>query len=127
MQITAIERYRAVLEAKAAELSQRVSDRRLIEIEHTPEDCERMVLAAQREIAIAAMDHESRLSSEIEAALARIEGGSYGFCLHCEQQIKSRRLDALPWARFCVECQEKLDKEQQFRAAGHSASFGVAA
>ena len=103
------ERYKTALEAKAAELSRTLSNRNLIAIEHTPEECEQMVLAAQREMALVALDRDSRLLREVNAALARIADGSYGICENCEGEIKPKRLEAVPWARFCVECQEQMD------------------
>jgi DnaK suppressor protein len=42
----------------------------------------------------------------IEAALARIEEGTYGVCACCGDEINSRRLEALPWTRLCLRCQE---------------------
>jgi DnaK suppressor protein len=44
--------------------------------------------------------------SLIEGALRRIEDGSYGICSHCAQPISPRRLQALPWAEYCVDCQD---------------------
>ncbi len=46
---------------------------------------------------------------EVEEALDRIERNHYGKCLHCGQEISSKRLDVLPFARFCVPCQEKME------------------
>ena len=44
----------------------------------------------------------------INDALQRIQDGDYGICLHCEQPIPSRRLEIIPWAKFCVPCQDHL-------------------
>jgi DnaK suppressor protein len=49
-----------------------------------------------------------KLLREISAALLRIDEGSYGTCPECDEPISAKRLDALPWARFCVKCQEKI-------------------
>lgn len=43
----------------------------------------------------------------VNEALDRIESGDYGVCLACEKPIPSKRLRALPWARYCVACQEQ--------------------
>jgi len=40
--------------------------------------------------------------------LDRINAGDYGVCLGCEEQIPAKRLQALPWARYCVNCQQTL-------------------
>jgi DnaK suppressor protein len=42
----------------------------------------------------------------IEEALARIQDGSYGECLNCGEDIQQKRLDAIPWAPYCIKCQE---------------------
>lgn len=49
----------------------------------------------------------------IEEALDRIQSGDYGICLSCEEQIPAKRLAALPWARYCVTCQEEVGAMQE--------------
>src|SRR5580658_4863531 len=44
----------------------------------------------------------------VEEALDRVQSGDFGVCLACEQPIPSKRLQALPWARYCVPCQETI-------------------
>jgi len=46
----------------------------------------------------------------IEAALARMREGSYGLCASCENEIQVKRLDAVPWTKHCLACQEKQEK-----------------
>jgi len=46
----------------------------------------------------------------IREALDRIEGGSYGTCTGCEDPIQPKRLEAVPWAPLCVQCQELFEK-----------------
>ncbi len=48
---------------------------------------------------------------EVEEALNRIEKNHYGKCLHCGEDISPKRLDVLPFARFCVPCQEKMESK----------------
>ncbi|HEX6546187.1 MAG TPA: TraR/DksA C4-type zinc finger protein [Bryobacteraceae bacterium] len=64
---------------------------------------------AQRQFAAERMDLYSRTLRQVEAALGRVESGAYGICLRCEDEIGQRRLEALPWAPFCVECQHGAD------------------
>ena len=45
---------------------------------------------------------------EVEDALRRIERGAYGTCMECEEPISVKRLNAVPWARYCVTCQEAI-------------------
>jgi DnaK suppressor protein len=105
-----LQRYKKALSEKAAELLDALRDRGLIAIECTPEECERIVLASQRELAVVTFDRHSRLLREVKAAMAGIEDDSYGVCENCEEAITPKRLDAVPWARYCVQCQESIDR-----------------
>ena len=51
---------------------------------------------------------DMKLLREISDALHRIDNGTYGVCMECEEQISTKRLDAVPWARYCVTCQEQI-------------------
>jgi len=51
---------------------------------------------------------DMKLLREISDALLRIEQGTYGVCLECEEPISVKRLEAVPWARYCVTCQEQV-------------------
>ena len=62
--------------------------------------------------AIRNLDRESNMLRNVRGALARIADGSYGICLHCEEDIKIKRLDAVPWAKFCIKCQEAADRHE---------------
>lgn len=58
-------------------------------------------------MSLASNDRETLL--KIDAALKRIEKGTYGFCLQSEKKIPEARLKALPWAEYCLEVQEEID------------------
>jgi DnaK suppressor protein len=45
---------------------------------------------------------------QIQEALDRLQGGEYGICLSCEEPIPAKRLQAVPWAKYCVKCQERI-------------------
>ncbi len=51
---------------------------------------------------------DMKLLREIGDALRRIEHETYGICAECEEPISAKRLDAVPWARYCVTCQEAI-------------------
>jgi RNA polymerase-binding transcription factor len=57
----------------------------------------------------------------VKEALDRMDAGEYGVCLACEEPIAEKRLKALPWARYCLHCQEvqgpELDRERDFAHA----------
>jgi len=69
--------------------------------------------AAERELAIRNLDRESNLLRNVRAALRRIDEGSFGVCLHCEEDISPKRLAAVPWTPFCIGCQEIADRNHQ--------------
>jgi DnaK suppressor protein len=100
----------AALVLKRLELVESLGDRNLVAVETVPEDTERFVLAAGRELAGVTLGRRTRLLREIDAALGRIEDGTYGVCEDCECDINPRRLQAIPWARYCVACQERHDR-----------------
>jgi len=52
---------------------------------------------------------DRQLLQMVENALARIREGNFGECISCGKEINSKRLDAVPWTRHCIECQEKLE------------------
>lgn len=46
----------------------------------------------------------------IQEALDRIDNSSYGICVNCENKIQPKRLEAVPWTKLCIQCQELLEK-----------------
>ena len=46
----------------------------------------------------------------IDDALVRIKNGTYGICIECEEELAQKRLEAVPWARYCVSCAEKHEQ-----------------
>ncbi len=116
MNRTELDKYKAMLEAKQAELSNGLRNRDEIAIEKTPDALDEVQLAGERELAIRNLDREANLLRNVRAALFRIADGSYGICMHCEEEIKPKRLEAVPWAAFCIRCQEAADRND-FAAA----------
>ena len=109
---TELEKYKGVLETKKAELSKGLRNREDIAIEKTPDALDEVQLAGERELAIRNLDRESNLLRNVRGALARIADGSYGVCLHCDEEIKPKRLEAVPWTKYCIRCQEAADRHE---------------
>jgi RNA polymerase-binding transcription factor len=61
------------------------------------------VFEQQRDLAL--RDHNTQHLEAVEAAITRLDDGTYGACLRCGRPIAPERLDALPWAAHCIECQ----------------------
>ena len=53
---------------------------------------------------------ERSIMQLVDEALARVEGGSFGVCIACGSAIQARRLEAVPWTRYCISCQEKQEE-----------------
>ena len=107
-----IERYRRTLEAKRRDLVFGLGSREDIVIEKAADTLDEVQFAGERELAIRNLDRESKLLKSVRSALARIEDGSYGVCLHCDTAINPKRLGAVPWAEYCVRCQEAADRRE---------------
>jgi DnaK suppressor protein len=105
-----LNKHRNVLETQQAELIQLVHNREGIAIEKSPDALDEVQLATERELAIRNLDRESQLLRNVRAALRRIDEGSFGVCLHCEEDISPKRLAAVPWTAFCIQCQEIADR-----------------
>jgi DnaK suppressor protein len=63
-----------------------------------------------RELMFSLSDGERQLLLQVEDALRRIDDGAYGRCSNCGRTIATQRLEAVPWARFCIDCQELAEK-----------------
>ncbi|MCC6291272.1 MAG: TraR/DksA family transcriptional regulator [Bryobacterales bacterium] len=108
-----LNKYKQILETKKAELAHVLRNREAIAIEKSPDALDEVQHAAERELAIRNLDRESGLLRQVKLALTRIEDGSYGVCLHCEEEINPKRLAAVPWAPYCISCQEMADRRQE--------------
>jgi RNA polymerase-binding protein DksA len=64
----------------------------------------------EREIGNTLELHDERLLVAIDAALGRIEAGTYGKCVNCGAQIPEERLEAMPWATLCIDCKRKEER-----------------
>jgi DnaK suppressor protein len=103
--------YRRVLEQKAEEIRTRFSAKRAAEVVHRLDEpldfgdwCQKnhdeWLFLNQNRL-------EIELLRDLEAALSRLASGEYGTCQGCREPICAKRLEAVPWAEFCVRCQEK--------------------
>jgi len=66
-----------------------------------------------REFALSLVSNEQEALYEIEEALKRLETGTYGVCEMCEKLIRKERLEAVPFARFCIQCQSGVEKDRR--------------
>ena len=71
--------------------------------------------AVDHDIAVQILDREYTLARRLRSAIERIDDGSYGICLECEEEIAPKRLKAIPWAELCISCQERADGSETRR------------
>src|SRR6266516_4191807 len=107
-----LNKFKLILESKKSELESVLRNREAIAIEKSPDALDEVQHAAERELAIRNLDRESNLLRNVRAALKRIDEGSFGVCLHCEEEISPKRLNAVPWTALCIQCQEAVDRSR---------------
>jgi len=109
-------KYKALLLAKRDEIVGKSRRREDIWIVKSNEQIEMVQLAGEREFAVIALEHQSRSLMQINNALERIDDGEFGVCMECEEPISPKRLAAVPWAAYCLRCQEMRDAQEAMEA-----------
>jgi hypothetical protein len=64
--------------------------------------------------------HEENILQDIKDAIGRIDDGTYGTCSHCGKEIPTERLEVMPFAKLCVDCEENLESSPLREARGWS-------
>ncbi|MGE5646176.1 MAG: TraR/DksA family transcriptional regulator [Acidobacteriota bacterium] len=105
------ERYRKLLQKKIDELREGLSARRAEAVVARPDEpldfgdwCQK---SHDEWLFLNQNRMEIELLRDLEGALRRIDAGNYGICQGCEEPIAAKRLDAVPWAKYCIPCQEQ--------------------
>jgi DnaK suppressor protein len=81
-----------------------------IDDSETPDPVDLAVRNYSKNVQLAVSENESKQLVLIDEALIRIGDEEYGPCQNCEKDINPKRLAAIPWARYCLDCQELLEK-----------------
>ena len=74
--------------------------------EATQDPADMAANAYTKELMMSMSTNDRQLLESIDAALYRIDQGGYGKCIHCGEPIQEKRLEAVPWARHCLRCQD---------------------
>lgn len=109
MEHIALQQFKGILETMLADLQRPLRRRDEIAIETTPDAIDEVQNAAERELAIRQLEHDSSRFRLVKAALRRIEEGTFGQCAYCEADISVKRLKAVPWTPYCLDCQNIAD------------------
>ncbi len=106
--------YKKRLLTKQAELLRLVTkseqDGREADEEATQDIADKAANSYTKEFLFHQSDENRRVLQLVNEALERIKNGGYGLCVACHEDVQQKRLDAVPWARHCIECQEKQDQ-----------------
>lgn len=109
-----LERYRRLLLEKKNSLSADLAKTRDAEEETTEEStqdiADKAVSSYTREFLYSLSDADRNTLVQIDQALARVDEGNYGLCLNCGSSMAEKRLNAVPWTPYCVDCQELAEK-----------------
>src|ERR1700744_1037478 len=109
-----LETFKKRLEERQQALRKTVSrteeDGRIADQDSAQDIADRAASSYTKEFLFSQSNNERQLLAMVEGALERIRQGSFGECISCGKEINSKRLEAVPWTRHCIECQEKLEK-----------------
>lgn len=109
-----LEYYRKKLEAKRDDLLKTIArieeEGRAADEESNVDLADKAANSYTKEFLFGQTDNERRVLNLVQEALKRIDNDSYGLCVNCQEEIQQKRLEAVPWARHCIACQEKQEK-----------------
>jgi DnaK suppressor protein len=108
-----LEAFKKRLETRQQELRRMVSrtqqDGRSADEDTAQDIADKAASSYNKEFLFHQSNADRQLLQQVENALARIREGSFGECISCGKEINPKRLEAVPWTRHCIECQEKLE------------------
>src|SRR5947209_19421472 len=109
-----LERFKKRLEARQQELRRTVvrnqADGRSADEDTARDIADRANSSYTKEFLFSQSNNDRQLLQMVETSLLRIREGTFGECVSCGNEINPKRLEAVPWTRYCIECQEKLEK-----------------
>jgi DnaK suppressor protein len=88
--------------------------------EDTQDPADQAVFSYQKELLFSQGTTGHLQLTMVKDAIRRLKEGEFGECLHCGKEIGAKRLEAVPWSRYCIDCQEKIERgeiEDPARAA----------
>ena len=103
--------FRRTLDKKAAEIGS--GNREALAIEATSDELDRVQNANDRDYAMGNLERTSNRLRQVQMALRRLDAGTFGVCMGCDEIINLKRLTAVPWTSFCIVCQELADRGEQ--------------
>ncbi len=87
-------------------------DGRTVDEDSAQDIADRAASSYTKEFLFHQSNNDRQLLQMVEGALSRMREGEFGECISCGREIDPKRLEAVPWTRHCIECQEKLEQGQ---------------
>jgi DnaK suppressor protein len=110
---TELNTFRKILVNRQAELGNGIRNREALAVETSPDELDRIQHASERDYEMNNIELNSERLRDVRGALLRISAETFGICIGCQEEIRPKRLAALPWASYCIACQEAADREQR--------------
>ena len=111
-----LETFRKRLEERQQALRKAVSrteeDGRTADQDSAQDIADRAASSYSTEFLFSVSNNDRQLLQMVESALQRIREGTFGECVNCGSEINPKRLEAVPWTRYCIACQEKQEQGQ---------------
>ena len=109
-----VEYYKKKLQAKREELVRNIArteeEGRQADDDPTVDLADKAANSYTKEFLFGQTNHDRFLLQLVEEALTRIKENSYGLCVNCQEEVQQKRIEAVPWARHCIICQEKQEQ-----------------
>lgn len=111
-----LEQFRKRLEERQQELRRVVArtedEGRAADSETAQDIADKAANSYNKEFLFHQSNSDRQLLGMVESALDRVRQGNFGQCISCGGEINTKRLEAVPWTRYCIACQEKMEKGQ---------------
>src|ERR1051326_5047906 len=109
-----LESFKKRLEERQQELRRTVTrteqDGRAADLDSAQDIADRAASSYNKEFLFHQSNNDRQLLQMVEGALSRLRDGVFGQCISCGAEINAKRLEAVPWTRYCIACQEKMEQ-----------------
>jgi len=111
-----LDQFKKKLEGRQQELRRlvvrNVQDGRAADEESAQDIADKAASSYTKEFLFHQSNNDRQLLSLVEEALARIQEGTFGECVNCGNEVNAKRLEAVPWTRYCIACEESVEQGQ---------------
>ena len=118
---TLLEKKRSLLESMKRYIKDQVKQDIKIKADLIKDERDQSLRDLNNDIDFTILHQRSNILRNIEEALHRLDADEYGYCENCGEEISFKRLEAVPFARYCIDCQNEMEKEEKRRS---SQSYG---